>query len=101
MSQLNPKLEAGDRIVLLHMEDNFGPKIGTFGTVIARQEVPYHLGRGYNYLMKWDDGNMLSLDPDDDTWILKSDYDKKKKKVEESYEVYETLYEEYKKRGVI
>jgi hypothetical protein len=51
--------------------------------------------------MDWDNGSSLSLEPDFDTWVLKSDYDKKKKKVEESYEVYETLYEEYKKRGVI
>jgi hypothetical protein len=51
--------------------------------------------------MDWDNGSSLSLEPDVDTWVLKSDYDKKKKKVEESYEVYETLYEEYKKRGVI
>jgi hypothetical protein len=101
MSQLNPKLEPGDRIVLIHMSDFGAVKPGTVGTVISIQKVPFGDRSDYNYIMDWDNGSSLSLEPDFDTWVLKSDYDKKKKKVEESYEVYETLYEEYKKRGVI
>jgi hypothetical protein len=101
MSQLNPKLEPGDRIVLIHMGDFGAVKPGTVGTVISIQKTPFGNKTDYNYIMDWDNGSSLSLEPDFDTWVLKSDYDKKKKKVEESYEVYETLYEEYKKRGVI
>jgi hypothetical protein len=102
MSKLNPKLEVGDRIVLLHMADSYSAvKPGTSGTVISIQKTPFGDRTDYNYIMDWDNGSSLSLEPDVDTWVLKSDYDKKKKTVEESYEVYETLYEEYKKRGVI
>jgi hypothetical protein len=102
MSKLNPKLEVGDRIVLLHMSDSYSAvKPGTSGTVISIQKTPFGDRTDYNYIMDWDNGSSLSLEPDVDTWVLKSDYDKKKKTVEESYKVYETLYEEYKKRGVI
>jgi len=101
MSQLNPKLEPGDRIVLIHMSDFGAVKPGTVGTVISIQKTPFGNKTDYNYIMDWDNGSSLSLEPDFDTWVLKSDYDKKRKKVEESYEVYETIFEEYKKRGVI
>jgi hypothetical protein len=102
MSKLNPKLEVGDRIVLLHMADSYSAvKPGTSGTVISIQKTPFGDRTDYNYIMDWDNGSSLSLEPDVDTWVLKSDYDKKKKTVEESYKVYETLYEDYKKRGVI
>ena len=103
MSKLNPKLEVGDRIVLLHMGDPYSAvKPGTAGTVIGIQKIPFSDYSDYNYQMDWVTGSTLSLEPDVDSWILKSDYDKKKsKKIEESYKTYEKLYEEYKKRGVI
>ena len=106
MSILNPKLEVGDRIVLLNMDDPFGPiKPGTFGTVIGIQKLPFKLSdneRDFHYQIDWDNGSKLSLEPDVDTWVFKSDYDKKKaNKIGESYKTYEKLYEEYKKRGVI
>ena len=82
MSILNPKLEVGDRIVLLNMDDPFGPiKPGTFGTVIGIQKLPFKLSdneRDFHYQIDWDNGSKLSLEPDVDTWVFKSDYDKKK-----------------------
>jgi hypothetical protein len=106
MSKLNPKLEVGDRIVLLNMDDPFGPvKPGTFGTVIGVEKVPFRLvdeESDFHYKIDWDNGSKLALEPEVDTWVYKSDYDKRKgKKIEESYKTYEKLYEEYKKRGII
>lgn len=103
MSKLNPVLEVGDRIVLLHMDDPYSPvKPGTAGTVLSVKEMPFFQESDYNYDVSWDNGSSLSLEPDVDSWVLKSDYDKKKgQKVDESYQTYEKLYEEYKKRGVI
>ena len=42
MSKLNPKLESGDRIVLLHMSDPYSAvKPGTAGTVIGIQNFSF------------------------------------------------------------
>ena len=94
MADLNPQLEEGDRIVLLHMDDPFTPvKPGTVGTVVNIERVPWG-NLGYQYRMSWDNKSNLSLDPEVDSWVLKKDWDEKKrtKKVEESYEMYETIY---------
>lgn len=106
MSKLNPPLEPGDRIVLLHMDDPFSPvKPGTFGTVIDIKKVPFGRSSGeieFHYKVDWDNGSTLALEPQVDTWAYKSDYDNRKgKKIDESYQTYENLYEEYKKRGII
>ena len=94
MADLNPQLEEGDRIVLIHMDDPYGGvKPGTVGTVVNIERVPWG-NLGYQYRMSWDNKSTLSLDPEVDSWVLKKDWDEKKKtkKVEESYEIYESIY---------
>ena len=72
MSQLNPKLEPGDRIVLLHMDDPYSAiRMGTKGTVLKIVTLPF--GMGYQYNIKWDNGSTLDLLPDTDSWILATD----------------------------
>ena len=72
MSQLNPKLEPGDRIVLLHMDDPYSAiRMGTKGTVLKMVTLPF--GMGYQYNIKWDNGSTLDLLPDTDSWILTTD----------------------------
>ena len=77
MSQLNPKLEPGDRIVLLHMDDPYSAvRMGTKGTVVKIVKVPFDMG--YQYNVKWDDGSILDLLPETDSWVLAT-YVKSKK----------------------
>lgn len=72
MAQLNPELEAGDRIILLHMEDPYGKvPMGTKGTVVKRVNLPF--GLGSQYQVKWDNGSSLDLIPGEDSWILDKD----------------------------
>jgi hypothetical protein len=93
MNTLNPKLEVGDRIVLISMDDPFKIPSGTVGTVLDIQKIPFSDRSNYNYRILWDNGSTLSLEPDLDLWVLKSDYDSKKnKKIDESYRIYEQLY---------
>ena len=76
MSQLNPKLEPGDRIVLLHMDDPYSAvRMGTKGTVIKVVTLPFGMGTQYN--VKWDSGSTLDLIPDVDSWILSTDVKQK------------------------
>ena len=76
MSQLNPKLESGDRIVLLHMDDPYSAvRMGTKGTVIKVVTLPFGMGTQYN--VKWDSGSTLDLIPDVDSWILATDVKQK------------------------
>jgi|LakMenE01Jun11ns_1017448.scaffolds.fasta_scaffold8896760_2 hypothetical protein len=97
MSQLNPPLTPGDRIVLLHMHGPSVIKPGIAGTVIDIQKVPYGDKFDFHYLMQWDNGSTLALEPDVDNWVLKSDFDEKKKptlgeSVKNEWEIYESLY---------
>jgi hypothetical protein len=72
MSQLNPKLEPGDRIVLLHMDDPYSAvRMGTKGTVVKIVNLPFDMG--YQYNIKWDNGSTLDLLPDTDSWVLATD----------------------------
>jgi len=69
MSQLNPKLEPGDRIVLLHMDDPYSAvRMGTKGTVVKIVRVPFDMG--YQYNINWDNGSTLDLLPVTDSWVL-------------------------------
>jgi hypothetical protein len=78
MSQLNPKLEPGDRIVLLHMDDPYSAvRMGTKGTVIKVVTLPFGMGTQYN--VKWDSGSTLDLIPDVDSWVLSKDVENRKK----------------------
>jgi len=72
---LNPKLEVGDRIVLVHMDgEDVGP--GTKGEVIKIENSPsFGGGADYQYRVHWfdDEGKVistLSLLPDTDGWII-------------------------------
>ena len=84
MSQLNPKLEPGDRIVLLHMDDPYSAvRMGTKGTVVKIVRVPFDMG--YQYNVKWDDGSVLDLLPDTDSWVLATDVKSKKNLTTEEF----------------
>ena len=84
MSQLNPKLEPGDRIVLLHMDDPYSAiRMGTKGTVLKIVTLPF--GMGYQYNIKWDNGSTLDLLPDTDSWILAADVKSKKNLTTEEF----------------
>jgi hypothetical protein len=72
MAQLNPELESGDRIILLHMEDQYSKvPMGTKGTVIKKVNLPF--GMGSQYQINWDNGSNLDLIPGEDSWILDKD----------------------------
>jgi len=84
MSQLNPKLEPGDRIVLLHMDDPYSAvRMGTKGTVVKIVKVPFDMG--YQYSVKWDDGSTLDLLPETDSWVLATDVKPKKNLTTEEF----------------
>jgi len=72
---LNPKLEVGDRIILVHMDgEDVGP--GTKGEVIKIEKMPsFGSSIDYQYRVNWFDDNgkvisTLSLLPDADGWII-------------------------------
>ena len=84
MSQLNPKLEPGDRIVLLHMDDPYSAvRMGIKGTVVKIVKVPFDMG--YQYSVKWDDGSTLDLLPETDSWVLATDVKPKKNLTTEEF----------------
>jgi hypothetical protein len=84
MSQLNPKLEPGDRIILLHMDDPYSAvRMGTKGTVLKIVKVPFDMG--YQYNVKWDDGSVLDLLPEADSWVLATDVKSKKNLTTEEF----------------
>jgi hypothetical protein len=78
----NPKLQVGDRIILIYMP---GEDIdtGTKGKVIKIGDQPNSVSDfNYMYLMEWydDNGNVsdsLSLLPQSDTWILDPEFSSK------------------------
>jgi hypothetical protein len=71
---LNPKLKEGDRIVLIYLDDPYSHiPVGTKGTVVKIQNIPFPGKEDYNYMMKWDNGSTLALEPDTDSWILEKD----------------------------
>jgi hypothetical protein len=76
--QINPELKTGDRIMLLHMNDEDIPP-GTKGKVIKIANTPKFTkdDLGFMYDMEWygDEGNViskLSMSPENDGWV----YDK-------------------------
>ena len=81
---LNPKLEVGDRIILVHMDgEDIGP--GTKGEVIRMEKIPsFGSSVDYQYRVNWfdDEGKVfstLSLLPDVDGWMM----DEEKKEIQE------------------
>jgi len=57
---VNPKVNVGDRLVVLYMYDEIGVPMGTRGTVIKVSRDPFE-PVGYIIQMKWDNGSSLSL----------------------------------------
>ena len=78
---INPKLKEGDRVVVLHMDDDINPiPMGTSGTVLKHSVV---FGDD-QYYIKWDNGSRLSLIDGIDMWDFEENYkNKRKKKINE------------------
>lgn len=77
----NPKLEVGDRIVLIHMDGEEVP-IGSKGKVVGINNQPRYRptdsGMGY-WVEFYDDEtdefiSKLTLIPEDDIWVYDKDY---------------------------
>jgi hypothetical protein len=85
---INPKVEKGDRIICLHMSDDFGgiPPL-TQGTVKRVGPDPFEKD-GLIIYVKWDNGSELSLLSITDKWALATDVQKlqKNKKIQEAFE---------------
>lgn len=82
--KLNPKLEEGERIVLVYITDEEQLSIGDRGTYVG-----IHKGGGFNqYQVKWDKGGSLYM-LDQDKWMKEEDFDelmerKRKKNIQEN-----------------
>jgi hypothetical protein len=70
---INPKLKAGDRVVLLHMDGESNVPPGTWGTV----KRGYQLFDTDQYDVDWDNGSTLSIIADEDMWDTKLNNRKK------------------------
>lgn len=79
---INPKLNKGDRIVLLHMDGEMSVPPGTLGTVKSHTIV---FGDD-QYSIEWDNGSRLSIISSVDLWDLEDNIKKKPKKINESDE---------------
>ena len=67
-SKINPKLEEGDRVVLIVMSDPYSPvTVGTKGTVIGKGSDPW--SKEPLYYVEWDNGRTLNLVGDEDVWV--------------------------------
>ena len=67
-SKINPKLEEGDRVVLIVMSDPYSPvTVGTKGTVIGKGSDPW--SKEPLYYVEWDNGRTLNLVGDEDVWL--------------------------------
>ena len=66
---INPKLNVGDRVVLLHMDGETSVSPGEQGTVIAHSEV---FGDD-QYTVSWDGGSKLALISSVDLWDTPKD----------------------------
>jgi hypothetical protein len=73
---INPKLKPGERVILLHMNDETSVLPGTWGTV----RRAYELFGTDQYDVEWDNGSKLSLIGDEDMWDNK---ERKKKTIKE------------------
>lgn len=74
----NPKIKAGDRIVLIYTSDDSIP-YGTRGTVTDIHRAPSWI----QYSVKWENGSSLFL-LDDDKWMSEEEFDKRKSRLKES-----------------
>lgn len=65
---LNPKLEIGDKVFLLHMEGETSVTPGTTGVVTKISRDPFESGDEKIIEVKWDNGSTLSLVTSTDVW---------------------------------
>jgi|688.fasta_scaffold17146_10 hypothetical protein len=68
---VNPKLEKGDRVVLLNMEGETDMSFGLKGEVLS---VSTHFGSS-QYSVKWDNGRKLDLLEDGDKWMKEYEFE--------------------------
>ena len=80
LNEINPQLEVGDRVVLIHMAGG-SVFTGTKGLVVGITPLPTFSKNDpeFGYLMNWfDDGerimSRLSLIPNDDSWVYDKEY---------------------------
>ena len=66
---INPKLNVGDRVVLLHMDGETSVSPGEQGTVLAHSKV---FGDD-QYTVSWDSGSKLALISSVDLWDTPKD----------------------------
>ena len=81
---INPKLKVGDRVQILHMEDEMDSvPMGTWGEVTRVSDV---MGEDI-YCVKWDNGQSLNILSTTDVWDTEENRGKfKKKKITEQDE---------------
>lgn len=73
---INPELKRGDRVVVLHMNDEFSSvPVGTAGTVTSKHTI---FGED-QYEVKWDNGSRLSLISSEDIWDFEENVKRRKK----------------------
>lgn len=73
--KINPKLKVGDRIILVHMDDEFSPvSPGSRGTVKNVHKMGWDDSTTYG--VEWDNGRTLNLLSDVDFWIKETDFKK-------------------------
>jgi hypothetical protein len=72
---MNPKLNVGDRIVLLYMDDESSVTPGTKGKVTSVSQV---FGDD-QYNVDWDNGSKLALISSVDVWDTEENYEKRKR----------------------
>ena len=67
--EINPKLERGDRVMILHMDGETGVPPGTMGTVENVTRDPFEFQNdGEIIQVKWDNGSNLSIVSATDAW---------------------------------
>jgi hypothetical protein len=81
---INPKLKVGDRVQIMHMEDEMDSvPMGTWGEVIGVYKV---MGED-TYGVKWDNGSSLNIIASADVWDTEENRSQfKKKKISEQDE---------------
>ena len=83
---MNPRVKEGDRIVCIHMNDQYSPVPGGTGGVVTRvSDDPESIGEKI-IDVEWDNGRSLSLISSEDIWLKSEDLPKKDHQLSESIE---------------
>jgi hypothetical protein len=75
---MNPVLEVGDEVILLHMDGESQMNPGLKGVVLSKSKV---FGDD-QYVVKWENGSQLSLISSADAWDKLENFNKRKQKKE-------------------